>query len=305
MLKRVRHFCEYLLLKGVVFLALLFPAAILQFFGRCLGTFVYYVVPIRKKHALESLALAFPEKDLAERRRIVFRLYRHLGTVVVSHCVLPKMSAEDILQKMEFVDEDVLRQAFAKGKGVVLTGAHWGDWELGALAIGAAGYPESIVVAPIKNPYIDKMVKGQRQGVGVKLISSKGMSVRDILVEIKKKNCVGLLIDQSAGRTGMFVDFFGRKASTAKGPAQFAVKTGAPLVLCTSTPQDDGTHRMVFEEIPTDVVGKEGEEQLLHITQDVTSRIEQYIRHDPEFWFGWLHRRWKHKPPELEVKSEE
>jgi KDO2-lipid IV(A) lauroyltransferase len=155
------------------------------------------------------------------------------------------------------------------------------------------------VVAAIHNPYINRMVIEQRQGMGVKLIASKGISVRDILVELRNKNCVGLLIDQSGGRTGILVDFFGRKASTVKGPAQIAVKTGAPLLLCTTIPQGNGYHRMIFEEIPTDIDGLEGDAQILHITQHVTSKIEYYIRRKPEVWFGWLHRRWRIKPPKV------
>lgn len=299
MVRRLRHYGEYILVRGFVALAWFVPLPLLHFFGRCLGSFFYYFVPIRKKCALDSLALSFPDMPLAEQKRIVHDLYRHLGALVMNHCYFPRIKRADLVQRVELVGLDVLRAAMAKGKGVVLTGAHMGDWEISSLALGAAGIPLSLVTAPIHNPYLDRMIKSHRHRLGVELIPSKGMSLRDILVELKKKNCVGLLVDQSAGRHGLLVDFFGRKASTPKGPAQFAVKTGAPLFLCSSTPKGDGSHRMVFEEIATEAEGLQGEELLFHITQDVTAKIEQYIRQNPQYWFGWFHRRWKIRAPKV------
>ncbi len=297
LLKRFRYFCEYLFVRLTVILAWLLPVPLLHFFGRCLGTFCYYCVPVRKKLALKSLALAFPEKTRAEHRHIVHGLFRHLGVLLVNHCLFPRMTPEYLSKQVKFKGVEVLRGAISRGRGVVLTGAHFGDWEVGSLALAASGISLSVVTAAIHNPYVDRMIRQHRNHLGMKIIASKGIPIRNILVELKQENCVGLLIDQSAGRTGLLVDFFGRKASTARGPAQFAVKTGAPLILCMSTPQVDGTHLMTFEEIATDIDGLEGEAQLLYITQDVTARIENHIRQNPQFWFGWIHRRWKIRPP--------
>lgn len=271
----------------------------LHFLGRCLGTFFNYCIPIRRKLALESLALSFPEKTLSERRQIFHGLFRHLGVLVVNHGLFSTMTSDDLAQRVKLSGVEVLQDALAGGKGVVLTGAHYGDWEMSSLALAASGVPLTLVTAEIHNPYIDTMVKSHRSHLGLKLIASKGIPIRNIMRDLKDNRCVGMLIDQSAGRTGLMVDFFGRKASTARGPAQIAVKTGAPLFLCTSMPQPDGTHIMTFEEIATDPPGLAGEDQLVHITQDITTRIEDCIRKDPKYWFGWIHRRWKIRPPKV------
>lgn len=271
----------------------------LHFLGRCLGTFFNYCIPIRKKLALESLALSFPETTAAERRRIFHSLFRHLGVLVMNHGLFSSMTPEYLAKRVKFSGVEVVHDALAKGKGVVLTGAHYGDWEMSSLALAASGVPLTVVTAEIHNPYIDTMVKSQRSHLGMNLIASKGIPIRNIMRDLKDNRCVGMLIDQSAGRTGLMVDFFGRKASTARGPSQIAVKTGAPLVLCTSMPQPDGTHIMTFEEIATDTPGLSGDKQLVHITQNITTKIEECIRENPQYWFGWIHRRWKIRPPKV------
>ena len=296
MLKKIKHYFEYFFVFIVAHMARLIPVSLAPFFGNRLGDIGYYLVPIRKKHALESLGLAFPEKNMREKRRIVHNVYRNLGQVAVNHCQFPGMSDEDVLKKIRFKDENVLREAISRGKGIVLTGAHFGDWESLGMAIAVSGYPVSVVIAPIHNPHIDKMITEQRHGMGATLISRTGMAIRQIRQELKANHIVAMFLDQDAGKAGVFVDFFGRPASTPSGPVKFAVKTGAALILALSFPQEDGSQQVIFEEISTAAGNRSGDERIQYITQRVSSRVELHIRKNPGAWFGWLHRRWKSQP---------
>lgn len=294
MLKKIRQFFEYIFVVVIVGIGRFLPESFLLGFGKILGGVIYYCLPIRKKHAIASLQQAFPEKDLAEIHAIVYGVYQNLGRIIVTQCFLSHHSAEDILTKVEFVGEDILKKALAQDKGVIVTSGHLGDWETLGAALAAAGYPISLVVAPIRNPYLQKMVTENRQRMGVRLISKKGMAVRYITRDLRENRCVGMLIDQDAGRSGVFVDFFGRPASTPKGPAQYALKRDIPIIMLFSFPQDDGSLKMVFEEVDI-TPGDVSEDAVQAVTQHITSRLEYYIRQKPENWFGWLHRRWKTK----------
>jgi len=299
MLKKIKHYFEYFFVFVVAHMARLIPIRFAPFFGNRLGDIGYYCVPIRKKHALESLGLAFPEKNMHEKRRIVHNVYRNLGQVAVNHCQFPGMSDDDVLKKIRFKDENVLREAISRGKGIVLTGAHFGDWESLGMAIAVSGYPVNVVIAPIHNPHIDKMITEQRHGMGATLISRTGMAIRQIRQELKANRIVAMFLDQDAGKAGVFVDFFGRPASTPSGPVKFAVKTGAALVLALSFPQEDGSQQVIFEEISTAAGNRIGDERIQYITQRVSSRVELHIRKNPGAWFGWLHRRWKSQPDSI------
>ncbi len=301
--KKIKHYFEYFFVFIVAHMAKLIPMRLAPFFGNRLGDIGYYCVPIRKKHALESLGLAFPEKNMREKRTIVHDVYRNLGQVAVNHCQFQGMSDEDILKKIRFKDEEVLLEANSRGKGVVMTGAHFGDWEAVGMALSAAGYQLSVVIAPIHNPHIDKMITDQRHGMGVSLISRTGMAIRQIRQELKANRLVAMFLDQDAGSAGIFVDFFGRPASTPSGPVKFAVKTGAALVLVTSFLQQDGGQELIFEEISTAADNRDGDERIQFITQAVSSRIEYHIRRRPGAWFGWLHRRWKSQPESITLQK--
>ena len=294
MLKKIRQYLEFCIIVAIVKLAQILPTALLRAFGNGLGTFVYYCVPIRKKHAIKSLHEAFPQKNSSEVHSIVRKLYQNLGKILVNYNFFPDPNPQELVDNYIVEGEAILKQALSENKGVIIASGHLGDWE-GLTIMGPAfGYDLSVVVAPIRNPYLNKLVTHCRARSGVRLISKKGMAIRHITKDLKENRCVGMLMDQDAGKSGVFVDFFGRPASTPQGPAQFALKRGVPIVMAFSFPQNDGRLKLIIEEI---ALPHDQENFVQDVTQKVTSRLEYYIRKHPEQWFGWLHRRWKTKPP--------
>ena len=131
-------------------------------------------------------------------------------------------------------------------------------------------------------------------------------SLRDILKALRQKKFVAILADQDAGRGGIFVNFMGRPASTAQGPAAFVMKAGAPIVFVVSLRQQGGKHvveseALYFGDLPSHW---SEEEKLRHITQAWTDVLEKYVRRYPDHWF-WMHRRWKTVPVEDQTVATE
>ena len=101
-----------------------------------------------------------------------------------------------------------------------------------------------------------------------------------------------MISDQDAGKRGVFVNFFGRKASTPGGAAQLAIKYGAPIVVTMSIRTACGRYKSIFREV--EVRENDTVEEL---TQRFTTIMEEVIRQNPEQYF-WMHRRWKTRPPD-------
>jgi Kdo2-lipid IVA lauroyltransferase/acyltransferase len=103
-------------------------------------------------------------------------------------------------------------------------------------------------------------------------------------------------MDQNAGRSGVFVDFFGRPASTTGAPAMLALRFGAPLLPSWSQRIGDGFRYHITVEkplIPPETGDRETDVRIL--TQQMNSRVEAWVREVPEQWL-WGHRRWKSRP---------
>ena len=107
---------------------------------------------------------------------------------------------------------------------------------------------------------------------------------------------LSVVADQDAGRRGLFVDFFGRPASTYKSIAFLAMRHQTPIVvgygkrLSYDFKFEIGVERVIY---PHEWADRDDAPQW--ITQEFTRALENVIRKAPEQYL-WVHRRWKHRP---------
>jgi KDO2-lipid IV(A) lauroyltransferase len=117
---------------------------------------------------------------------------------------------------------------------------------------------------------------------------------------------VALLCDQDAGPRGLFVDFFGKPASTFKSIALVALEHRALICVGGAIRLPDDFRRRDtigppwsrFELICEEVIDPESIDSLDpvgEVTRRYTAALERLIRRAPEQYF-WVHRRWKSVP---------
>ncbi len=293
-MKKIRFLLEYLFLRLLGMCFCIMPRGLVVSFGKWAGSFIFHCIPVRRKITLENLRNAYPEKSEKERTLIAKKAYQTLVQNGLEHLCLAFMHPEELLKIVEFKNEDVLKKAYARGKGVIIVGGHFGNWEYLGAAITSKGYPLTYIIAKIANPYINSAVNEHRQKMGIGILA-KGMSVRGILKTLKDEGGMAMLVDQDAGRKGVFVSCFNRLCSTPKGPALFSLKTGAALVFAAGIRNRDGTVSVQCEEVDVDYSRGTSEEHVTEVMQSCTSLLEKYIREYPGQWL-WMHRRWKTKP---------
>ncbi|MDQ7799071.1 MAG: lysophospholipid acyltransferase family protein [Candidatus Edwardsbacteria bacterium] len=298
---RPKHRLEYALLASLGWMARALPEKAAASAGARLGGLVFDVFRFRRKVALDNLARAFPEKTPGKIKDIARRLYRNLGKNLLEFLRFPKLSGEDIKSKVKFIGQEHLAQAIKGGQGALLISSHFGNWELCSSSIAAYGYPLSVVVYEQHNPLADRMMNNIRRAKNLDVIF-KPDAPRAILKALARNRFVAILIDQDAGQDGVFVDFMGRPASTAKGPAVFAIRTGAPLLAGVIVRQDDGGHICYIEPPIYADPANDKEQEILRLTDLVTQAMEKYVRKYPDHWY-WVHRRWKTKPGKEENLS--
>ena len=106
--------------------------------------------------------------------------------------------------------------------------------------------------------------------------------LEEVIEVLKNKGAVGFIADQNAGSKGIFVDFFGRKASTYKSIGLLAMEYEVPVVIGYARRLGD---RFRFEVGVQDVIypqdWKAQDDPLRYITQRYTKGIEDFVRGDP------------------------
>jgi len=276
------------------FLGLL-PERVALSVGTGMGWCAGRVLRIRRAVVAENLARAFPERDEKWRREIAIASYAHLGREAVATFRFAGDGPEDVIARTEMHGFDQLERAVARGRGAVVITAHLGNWEVGGAALAARGIPVDGVAVRQRNRLFDVDLMESRTRLGLKVFP-RGGAARAMLRSIERGRCAGMVADQDAGRRGLFVDFFGVPASTARGPAVLSLRTGAPLFLgvALAIPGMRHRYRVELREVSVERSGEPARD-VERLTQAHTALLEQWVRQAPAQYF-WQHRRWKRAP---------
>jgi len=292
----VRNWVEYIAFRVVSGVAALLPEFAAWHFGRLLGRLICAASGRRREVTRANLAAAFPEKTPDDIRRLVRKVYEHLGLFGVESLRVPRMLSEGIEKYVRMPYLGAVRDFLEEGRPMIVVTAHIGNWELAGHACSAMIVPLNAVARPLDNPILEKYLAEFRKLSGQRIIGKRG-AVREIVRALKSGESVAILMDQDAGRHGVFVDFFGRPASTWPTAAALALKLGCPIVFgfLWRLPKSFRYQLIVDSVFQPEPTG-DRHADVLRLTQEITSRIEARIRECPEQWF-WVHRRWKTRPP--------
>jgi len=260
-------------------------------FTGCFRLF-YHLAPRQRLIAAYNLRRAFPEKTDDEIIAIARGAYRNLGIVAAEFFDLPRLTKDNIGKLVEVEGLENCTQALAKGRGVLMFGAHFGNWELEAVAASLLIKPLVAIYRPLDSAVLDALVLRVRSATGNTPLA-KDRAMRSMLRSLKHNEMLGILIDQNvAWYEGVFVDYFGRPACTTDGLALLARHTGAPVLPAYMARRPDGRYRLVIGPEVEIINAGDREADVLANTQRFTKIIEETVRLYPDQWL-WVHQRWK------------
>lgn len=294
----------YLLVRLIVAVAQAMSVEQSYAFADRLGLLLYTVNKRHRKIGIENLRLAFGDRYTeAERDQLVRGVYRHFCRMLMEILHIPrKLHPTTWRDRITLVGhEKVLDRLLHGGPLIMLTG-HFGNWEMAGYLFGVFGFPPNSVARTLDNPYLDRYLRSFREKTGQKMIPKKG-GYDQMLDVLRTGGVLSFLADQDAGERGMFVDFFGRPASTHKAIALMAIEHKAPVVVGYARRIGPGfRYEVGCTELidPAELTGSADDARLL--TQRYTAALEAIIRRDPDQYL-WLHRRWKHQPKAKKARA--
>ncbi|PWT80996.1 MAG: lipid A biosynthesis acyltransferase, partial [Acidobacteria bacterium] len=190
-----------------------------------------------------------------------------------------------------------VRQAEAKGRGIIFLTGHIGPWEILSFGWSALQYPISFLVRPLDNPLLEDLVERRRTRFGNRAIDKKS-AARQALRLLREGGTLGILSDLNTQEfEGVFVPFFGKLACTTAGIATLALKTDA-TVIPTWAIWDRSKRRYCFHAAPAVEVVRTGDHKkdIEVNTGRFAAAVEKIVRAYPDQWL-WIHKRWKTRPP--------
>ena len=290
---RIEYALAWCLVKAIGAL----PRPLARAVGIALGQTIYLLHGKLRRVGMRNLALAFPEKSVGERRKIVRHVFTSLGHQFAEVCLFPRYTRENVNRTVTYDGYENFDRASQRGKGVLFLTGHVGGWELSAFAHSLYGHPLHFVMRPLDNPWLDALVRRYRTMHGNTPIL-KDDPARELLRAMKAGTTVGILMDTNmTPPEGVFVDFFGIPACTASGLARIALRTDAAVVPgFTIWDPILRRYRLRFDPAVPLIRTGNNESDIVANTAQFTKVIEEVVRRYPDQWL-WVHRRWKTRPP--------
>jgi Kdo2-lipid IVA lauroyltransferase/acyltransferase len=280
-----------LLLKLFGLLSRKWAVRIAHFLGRIL----FNVAKKHRRITMDNLTYAFGhEKQPEEIEKIARQVFINLVKVVFEIGWSTHLDERYLDEHFKIDGYHHIKNAYEKGKGVLVLTAHFGNWELLPVIGKIIKFTINIVVRPLDFKPLDHFIFNLRTRFGGKIIP-KERSIHTIIRSLHRGEIVVLLMDQNVDwYEGVFVDFMGHRACTSKGLALLALKTGVPVIPVFMIRKKSGFKAEFGPEIVTVKTG-DRQKDIESNTQEYNKVIENYIRRYPDQWF-WVHQRWKTKP---------
>ena len=299
----VKDWLIYLALRILMMFLLLFNVETVLKFACFLGRLLWKYYHRGRKRALDNLRASFPHKSEQWIWQTGKRSFEHIVMLTVDIIFTPRLAKKHNWRDYSrYKNIERVKWLIHEGKSLMLLTGHYGNFEIMGYVLGLFGFNTYSIARPLDNKFINNYLYEIRQRVGQKIIDKKGAAeiMSDLLAS---GSTLCFIVDQDAGKKGIFVDFFGRKASTYKSIALLAITNNIPIGIAYSRRLDNrfffeiAINRLIFPE-----EWAQKDDPIKWVTEEYTKAIEDFIREDPtQYW--WLHRRWKHQPKEKRGKT--
>ncbi|MBU0683992.1 MAG: lysophospholipid acyltransferase family protein [Candidatus Omnitrophota bacterium] len=281
----------YLYVIGIL-LAKLMPLNVCYNFAKWVSGIYCRFAGEDKKELRENFKVVLGEstsEDILDKN--IRRVFINFAKYLADFFKIPRITKDFIAQKVTIYGREYLDEGLREGKGVVLVSLHLGNWEMGGAVISMSGYPVKAIALEHSNKRINNFFKNRRFINGIQAIPV-GSQIKECFKVLKNNEVLAIVGDKDYTSNGIPVDFFGKKAIMPKGPAVFALRTGAPIV-CSVLFREDGDNFILSFEKPIKYK-KTGDynNDLLAVMGQYLKVFEKFIKEKPDQWYAFR-RIWK------------
>jgi KDO2-lipid IV(A) lauroyltransferase len=258
--------------------------------GELLGLFFYYVLPWRRRIALENLRTVMKREGISitgSPEAVIRERFRNAGRMLSEMVKVYFGLGGGILERIEVEGLEHYEAARARGRGVIFVTGHCGNWELWGLSIPTRIGRAWGVARRMKNPCLNAIIEKTRQRYGGEVVYQEG-ALKKFISVLREGGTVGIVMDEYVRPyNGVCVDFLGAPTWVTKMTVSLARKTSAAVIPVFMHRTEGGHLIRIHSEVEL-----EGDDTA--DTGKVMAYIEDYIRENPSEWLLWL-RRWKRK----------
>lgn len=260
------------------------PRAVAYALAIVAARFAFVFARSARRALTENLRVALPEATQHELRRTVWRNFRNHAKAYVDLMQMPVAEVDDLTPKWHPCGEDLLAEARAPGKGVLMFSCHMGSWEVAAAIWALSTAPVNLFAEVLEPPEMFDWYRTTRARLGISVLPLNRSGLRKVLQALDANELVITALDRDILGTGIECDFFGHRARIPDGVATIALHRGVPIMpVCVYRLPDDNYRGVGYPPIFVQPTGDD-KGDVRRITQLLVRCMEQMIREHPEHW---------------------
>ncbi|MDR1426079.1 MAG: hypothetical protein LBI70_03785 [Rickettsiales bacterium] len=283
---------SFLGLKLIFLLSKILPMSVLTFIFASLAV-LFSPFMTKTYLILENLRRAMPKLSYGERILLMFRIWYSLGRTAGEYPYIYRFKDRKIFEYTEISENlrEILDKLKGSTKGSIIFSGHLSNWEIGLRALKDYGLKVAVIFRRLNNPLLEpEYSENIRKKLGINMIAKQDGAAFSIVKSLRKGENVVILMDQRDEMNGVLIDFFGRKAFTARSIYIIAKKMDIPVYGMRVVRKGMTSSKFLLDADRECFRAKNmSEEEFLTCINGV---LEKWIEEHPEQWF-WIHNRWK------------
>jgi Kdo2-lipid IVA lauroyltransferase/acyltransferase len=251
----------------------------------------YYVARYRRKMVRKNLRNSFPQKKEAELDSIERNFYRNLCDYAVETLKLLTISKEELVNRMKYLNPDLLNNYTRSGQSVIILSSHQFNWEWllvsGGLSIEA---PLDFVYQSVNNSFFDSLMLYARSRFGAYPVKRNDVA-RELIKRKTLVRGIAIVADQYPGHgrdKKHSTTFLNQDTVFFYGSQQMASMTQYPVIYTVVKKVKRGYYTCKFSVVAEPPYEKDND----RVVESYARIVEGVIQSNPDGWL-WSHNRWK------------
>lgn len=271
----------------------LLPMKLLYVFSDVFYFLINYVIRYRRKVISENLRNSFPEKSVAEIKRIQKQFYKNFADFLIETLKGFSIKQEELDRRFTYSNLEVFEECRKEGHDVILMTGHVFNWEwFNGLAKNPKMRETIAVYHKIKSPFWNEKINDIRSKSGTTPIDMKDIGRFMMKAENNGDRVYFFVADQSPKQSMVKhnIHFLNQETPVFAGFDKIAIRKNMAVVFCKTTKIKQGYYHTEFERILPDHKSFEK----MEVVEKFFEKLEKLIIEHPDNWL-WSHKRWKFK----------
>lgn len=251
------------------------------------GTIAYYTWPRGRRALHRNYARVLRHSSRSRQRRVARESLVNYCKYLADFIRFPSHSAAEVVARVEAGSHfEELDHVLQRGCGAVIVCMHFGNWDLGAGAAAARGYPVAVVAESFSDDRLDRVIVGARERLGMQVLKME-RAAPSLIRTLRSNRLLAILIDRPVPGDGVSVEFFGEPVEVPAGAARIALRTGAkvvPVAFARLGPRSEAVSLLADFSIEPVSAGDSDDDVRL-LTQKIMDAHARFIAAHPDQWY--------------------